>query len=195
MFANLDSGGKRQKILQAAARVFARKGFHEAKMEEIAQEADVGKGTVYEYFPSKQSLFFEMLEAGQDFYASTLTRELDGESVLRCKLEKIVLLHLNFIKNHKDLARVMMQEFLQLGGEIRDAVLVTRQHKIDLIGEIFQEGIRQGIFRPMDTVLVARMFFGSVHAIGAPMVFLEEDPDLEQLAGELVEVFWKGIEK
>ena len=54
-------GDKRLRIIEAAVIVFSRKGFHRAKVEEIAEVAGVGKGTVYEYFKSKKELFLEMV--------------------------------------------------------------------------------------------------------------------------------------
>ncbi|MDH7498134.1 MAG: helix-turn-helix domain-containing protein, partial [Syntrophomonadaceae bacterium] len=54
---------KRQLILEAAARVFSQRGYHQAKVEEIAAAAGVGKGTVYEYFDSKLELFQQMCSA------------------------------------------------------------------------------------------------------------------------------------
>lgn len=53
---------KLARILDAAYQVFAAKGFHEARIEEIAEQAGVAKGTVYLYFPSKQELYLAMLE-------------------------------------------------------------------------------------------------------------------------------------
>ena len=51
---------KRELILEAAARVFGEKGFHQATVEEIAKEAGVGKGTIYQYFDSKDEIFREL---------------------------------------------------------------------------------------------------------------------------------------
>ncbi|MDT3700857.1 MAG: TetR/AcrR family transcriptional regulator, partial [Thermincola sp.] len=64
---------KRKKILKAAVKVFSQKGFHAAKVDEIAQLADVGKGTVYEYFSSKEEVFQEMFKAGMQFYVENIS--------------------------------------------------------------------------------------------------------------------------
>lgn len=56
------SGDKVTRILEAAAEVFATRGFHEARVEEIAALAGVGKGTIYLYFPDKQELFLAMID-------------------------------------------------------------------------------------------------------------------------------------
>jgi len=193
MFCNADTGDKRVKILMAAAKVFAQKGFHRAKMEEIAHEADVGKGTVYEYFPSKQELFYQMFQAGNDFYRQTLRKEIHSELSLREKLEKIVCLHLQFIQSHKDIARLLMQESMPMGAEVHQAFLKEKLEQIDRLSVIFDEGIKQGEFRPVDTVLASRVFFGAIHAVGVPMIIRDESWDLEKTAQKVVNIILEGI--
>lgn len=79
---------KKQTILLAASRVFAQKGYAAARIIEVAEAAAVGKGTIYEYFRSKEELFFavfeEMMhEAGRSI--SLMARELDGPFGQRMK--------------------------------------------------------------------------------------------------------------
>ncbi|MFQ5541718.1 MAG: TetR/AcrR family transcriptional regulator, partial [Candidatus Binatia bacterium] len=58
----VDKDRKRREILQAAMQVFAREGYHRARIEAVAEEAGIGKGTVYEYFKSKTDLFLALHE-------------------------------------------------------------------------------------------------------------------------------------
>ncbi|TLM97504.1 helix-turn-helix transcriptional regulator, partial [bacterium] len=81
---------KRVQIIKAAIKVFSEKGFHDAKVEDIAQQADVGKGTVYEYFSSKTELFQEMFRSGMQFYMENIRSEAGGNGVsCRDRLMKI----------------------------------------------------------------------------------------------------------
>jgi len=195
MFISVDENDKRYRIMKAAAKVFARKGFHRAKMEEIAQEAEVGKGTVYEYFSSKQQLFIEMFQVGRDYYLDTLVKKVAGEDGLKNKLKKVAYLHLKFFSEHTDVARVMMQEFLQLGAEMYGEVLQTQKREIEVLQGLIEEGVRSGYFRVLDAKIAAYAFYGSIHAIGSLMIFRGEKPDLEKLSGEIVDVFLQGIKK
>jgi TetR/AcrR family fatty acid metabolism transcriptional regulator len=195
VFDSSDVNDKRYRIMKGAAKVFAQKGFHRAKMEEIAQEADVGKGTVYEYFSSKQQLFIEMFQVGKDYYLDALNRVVENEPVFYNKLKNVAYLHLNFFNEHKDIARIFMQEFLQLGVEMHQAVFQLEEHEIKLLEELFQQGVREGYFRPVDTRVAAHAFYGSVNAMSVPMLFFGEKPDLEKLSGEIVDIFLQGIKK
>lgn len=193
MLNSVDINDKRYRIMKAAAKMFARKGFFRAKMEEIAQEADVGKGTVYEYFSSKEQLFIEMFKTGRDYYMGALTSRLENESELDEKLKNVAHLYLTFINDYKDIAMVMMQEFLQLGAEMQEAVFQAHEQEIGILDELFIQGVREGYFRSIDTRLTAYVFYGSVHAMGAPMIFQEGKPDLEKLSKEIVDILLNGI--
>lgn len=193
MLFSVDMSDKRYRIMRAAAKMFARKGFYRAKMEEIAQEADVGKGTVYEYFSSKEQLFIEMFKAGREYYLGVLTGQLENETDIYDKLINVAYLHLTFINDHKDIAMVMMQEFLQLGTEMHQAVFQAHKDEIEALNGIFKQGVMEGYFRDIDTKLTAYIFYGSVHAMGAPMIFQEEILDLKKIAAEIVDIFMKGI--
>lgn len=82
MWQDNETEDKRNIILQAALQVFSAKGFHPATVDEIARRAGVGKGTVYEYFPSKEALFHNVIQSGIDFYMEALLMELDGGGVV-----------------------------------------------------------------------------------------------------------------
>ena len=68
---------KRRVIMAAAAQVFSQKGYHYSKMEEIAGVAGIGKGTIYEYFPSKLQLLQEIMEQSFHVYDDTIAGELE----------------------------------------------------------------------------------------------------------------------
>src|SRR5258708_12253057 len=77
-------------ILEAAQRVFARRGFTEASVEAIAQEAGLAKGTVYLYYPSKRALYWAALRHGLLGLGEELTRRVAAEDSLRAKIRAFV---------------------------------------------------------------------------------------------------------
>jgi TetR/AcrR family fatty acid metabolism transcriptional regulator len=193
VFLNFNAGDKKQKIMMAAARVFAQKGFHQSKIEEIAQEADVGKGTVYEYFASKLDLFSQMFQAGIWFYRDTISQEVKPELTISEQLRRFVYLHLEFVRSHQDIAGVLRQELIHVSPQVQGTIMEAHREIIKMLVGIFQEGIREGIFRQIDCELAAGMFFGAVHAVGASAG--KTALDIEKFACGIVDVFLKGIEK
>ncbi len=189
---NLD---KRSQIIRAAARVFAAKGFHLAKVEEIASDAGVGKGTVYEYFSSKKELFQEMFKSSSMFYLETFRLKLAGEKTIAEKLSQIVTLHLQFIDQHKDIGKILLREHSEIGEGLHQWMMARQEEKVSFVKGMFDEGVQTGELRPMDTEIAARTFFGSVAAVGGYMMCQEKDDfDLDHISEQTTDLFIKGIE-
>ena len=90
------SEDKRLRIIKGAIKVFSQQGFYKAKIEEIAEQAGVGKGTVYEYFASKEELFLEMFLYIEERCRGTVQRELSGVSAFSDKLQKMFVVIMRF---------------------------------------------------------------------------------------------------
>jgi TetR/AcrR family fatty acid metabolism transcriptional regulator len=93
--AKSGKANKRELILAAAQEVFFEKGYHTATSEEIAKRAGVGKGTIYQYFESKQEIFFEMQRLYVKQYEEKLVALIDGDSSFTENLRRIVHFHLD----------------------------------------------------------------------------------------------------
>lgn len=78
MPAIVDKTAKRVRLVEAAAEVFARRGFHATKMQEVATAAGVAKGTLYEYFATKEDLFLSVYDAWMSEYEGTVQRRYDA---------------------------------------------------------------------------------------------------------------------
>ena len=184
---------KRQQILKAAVTVFSRKGFHEAKVDEIAQLADVGKGTVYEYFSSKAELFQEMFKAGMQFYLENISYELEPEIFCREKLKRFAKMHIDFITQYKDLARITMTEHTQFNEEFRFWIFENRSKKMKMLEQIIDEGIASGEIRNIDSKVMAMAFSGILGAIFPPIVFSGQEANPEELSETVVDLVFNGI--
>lgn len=166
-----EQGDKRQQILKAAVKVFSQKGFHEAKVDEIAQLADVGKGTVYEYFASKTELFQEMFKVGMQFYIDNMNNELKPGLTCQEKLVRIARLHIRFVVRYKDLARITMTEHTYFNEDFRKWIWQKRDEKLKLLEQIISEGVSAGEFRNIDPKAAALIFSGTLGALFSSAVF------------------------
>lgn len=186
---------KREKILEAAVKVFSSKGFHEAKVEEIARLADVGKGTVYEYFSSKTQLFQEMFKAGLEFYYNSIAEELKATGSAKKKLTQAAKLHLRFIIEYRELAKITMSEHTCFEQEFREWLAKMREDKLETIKGIIQSGIERGEFRKdVDTGAASMVFSGIMGALFAPAVMGNVAPEaLEATLEQMLDVLLKGI--
>ena len=101
---------KGQAIIAAAKRIFALHGYNQARVEDIAQAAGVGKGTVYEYFSSKQAVFEQVVDAGMSQYMKGLEDEIRRDASPATKLRQIAVLHMKFVTNHQNLANIIIAD-------------------------------------------------------------------------------------
>ncbi|MDA8210846.1 MAG: TetR/AcrR family transcriptional regulator [Clostridia bacterium] len=189
---------KRDLILDAAAVVFAKHGFHNAKMEEIAGEAGVGKGTLYEYFSSKQQLFQELFVNGVEKFINQINTETAKCPGAISKLRKIALLHCHHMINSRDLTRVTMDGHGQLNSDFRRWICEVQAQKTKLIKQIIEEGIASGEFRPdLDSQAAAMAFSGAMASIFHIAIFNDkmDEASLAKQVEEIADVIFKGMQK
>ena len=187
---------KRSLILRAAVKIFSEKGFHDAKVEDIAQLADVGKGTVYEYFSSKTELFQEMFRAGMQFYLNSIDSEAAGkEATCRERLVKITELHLSFIMEYRELAKITMSEPMQFNQDFRKWMFEEKERKRKSIQAIIEEGISTGEFSQVNPEAATLALTGCMGALFGPIVFNHGKVDAQALLQPMLVVLFNGLLK
>src|ERR1051326_1049642 len=97
-------------ILEAARRVFAARGFHEATVEDIAEAAGVAKGTVYLYYESKRDLYFAALKFGISQMYSSLLQEVQKQSTPEEKLRALIAAKLAYFDENRDFFKIYYSE-------------------------------------------------------------------------------------
>lgn len=185
--------GKRELILEAAINVFSTKGYHNTRMEEIATQAGVGKGTIYEYFSSKLHLFQEMMEESVRFYTKKLIN-FDSDSISFS--EKIFLLlegHIQFCKEYKELTRIVFWDTEIFDEELKEWAYILRKEKENHMCEVVQMGIDKGEIKPIDPKIVTYLIAGVLGYLWAPITLEDWDVDATELAREITDVIMNGI--
>lgn len=186
---------KKSLILRAAFSLFAEKGFHHTTVEEIATLAGVGKGTVYEYFSSKQMLLQEMLRMASDYYFSSFIRDMEGIGGLKEKLEKLIELHFQFFVEHRDVARVVLFEHRYITEDLGDWLVEKEQRRTAFLAALLERSAAKGEIRPVNFQVVARMIIGALWHMGVELAISEEEMDGKTLAVELMDILWTGLAK
>jgi len=189
---------KRQLILEAAFEVFSRKGFHGAKVDEIAEKAGIGKGTIYEYFKSKADVFHNMYIWYVEKYFAELEAGLLEDIPVTDKLYTIIKNHIVFMNTIKGLAGKLLSEscsHVELGVDFRETMISAYKEKINKVKIILEEGIEQGLFRPLDTNLLSTLFFGCLGGVSHAMFLLDIDIDPDEIASKFVNLLLNGIKR
>ena len=185
---------KRESILAASLKVFSEKGFHNAKIEEIAQVAQVGKGTVYEYFQSKNQLFQEMLKEGMTAFDRAMEACLQQEDSVKGKLKVIIRQSIQLGHDYRPLAKVALLEGTVIEESIREWMISSYIKRVRRIEAIIQEGIDKGEFRLSKPKLFTSLFYAAMGGLHSP--FMEEDLSLEgteELVEQIIDILYHGI--
>lgn len=153
---------KHLKILMAAKEVFEEEGYHEAKISEIAKRAGIGKGTVYEYFKSKQSLFEEMVIFLIDMGFDTLDSKIKEKDNAIDKLKVIVEIEKEISLNHGKLFGLILARLSSASETLKTKFYITRERELKTIEDIISEGIQAGIFKDINTEYFALIFKGAI---------------------------------
>jgi AcrR family transcriptional regulator len=153
-----------EKILTAAARLFAAHHFHEARMEDIAESAEVGKGTLYRYFKDKEELYMALLARAADQMAERL-RAVEGVPGPRAKLEAVVEAILDYFDEHPHLLDLIQHAEVMQGPDADLPWQRTRIENVRLVERIFEEARKSGAFYVVDPELAAWMLLGGLRPI------------------------------
>lgn len=185
---------KYEAILRAAIKVFARNGFFNSKVADVAREAGVADGTVYLYFKNKDDILVSIFNnvMGEALRSGRASLAKMNDPVQ--KLRWIVRAHLDRLGKDRDLAIVFQVE---LRSSVKfmeqfSATLVTEY--LDLIRDVIEEGQRRNIFRrELNAKLLAKMLFGILDEMATNWVLSPRRYSLLKSADAVVDVFLNGI--
>ncbi|NNE98549.1 MAG: TetR/AcrR family transcriptional regulator [Pyrinomonadaceae bacterium] len=185
---------KREAILRSAIKVFARKGYFNSKVADIAGKAKIADGTVYLYFKGKEDILHSIFDRTMSEFISQGNREIEDITKADEKLRRIAELHLEKLGADQDLAVVFQ---VQLRGSIkfmREFSAAGFAEYLDIIHQTIKEGQNQGVFRKdLNPLLCAKLFFGAIDEMVTNWILSNKRYDLAPLAGEVVKVLYGGI--
>ena len=157
------AGGKRERILDAAVRVFAEKGFYGAKVSEIAREAGVADGTIYLYFKSKDDLLISLFEDRMAQINTALREKLGLEATALGKLRRFIEMHLELVETRRELVEVLTVELRQSSKFMREYKNPKFGEFLKILASVIDEGQRSGELREgVSPTLAARAIFGAL---------------------------------
>lgn len=182
---------RRHEIFSASVKLFLKNGFQETSMREIAEEAGIGKSTLYDYFPTKDEILvwgvedeFMDLAAGAQEIAAMPLPAIE-------RLRKAMKNHVEILNAGKEFYLKLSFEVQRLSLETQKRIQVRRHAYQDLIRRLIDEGIKEGSFRKVDSLFVARMLIVAV----TPTIFTSRPTGTPQeMLGTALDVILKGIQ-
>jgi len=188
-------GDKRERILDAAVRVFARKGFHATRVSEVAKAAGVADGTIYLYFESKDHLLISLFEHRVERLLAYLETELPRAPRAAHRLQRIIELQLGLLEGERDLAEVVTVILRQSTKLMKEYAAPKFNAYLDVIAGVIAEGQAAGELRDdVSPHLAARAVFGALDGITMTWALGKaEHGGLLRASGQLVEIVLRGL--
>jgi TetR/AcrR family fatty acid metabolism transcriptional regulator len=188
------SMNKRERILRAAVEVFARTGYFNARVSDVAREAGVADGTIYLYFESKDDLLITIFREHVRLFLAGLREELEGLTGADARLRRLIRFHLETLGSDRSLAIVSQVELRQSLKYMSE----FSQHEIadyfNVIRAIVEEGQVSGTFsRDHHPQLVAKSIFGTLDEMVTSWILSEKDYRLADQAEAVAAFLLSGL--
>ena len=188
----------RQEILSAALRLFSEKGFHDVSMQEIAATAEFATGTLYNFFASKEELFFELLVATAEESLGIVLPALEGDGDERRRLSRFIRLHARIAREQAIALRLYLLE--SRGRCLSGPRVEAKKKEIDEqiirpLSNVIAAGVRKGQFNSIDPAVAAKCLSAALQTLTLAAV---EDPEASDFDADLRKVeavFFQGLVK
>jgi TetR/AcrR family fatty acid metabolism transcriptional regulator len=181
-------------ILDAAIKVFAEQGFHQATISQVAREAGVADGTIYLYFKNKADILSNFFSYRSRQVFDRFRQVVDQADSAEEKLRNLIRLHLSEFQRDRNMAVVFQREAL-LARYVKDEYIieVTRMY-MDILTEIIRLGQAEGTIRKqLPLGLAKRFILGAVNEVINTWVVTGGEKDMVKMADPLVDFYFDGI--
>ena len=185
---------KRARILDAAIKVFAERGFHSATVAEIARAAGVADGTIYLYFKGKDDLLLRLFDEKMTDLLAEAKAAVAQEPTAPGKLRRFIQLHLSMVERNPDLASVLIVELRQSAQFLKSADRQKLAAYVDLIAEVVREGQEAGqLDANISPATVKRAVFGALDELALGWLLSGRRVALRKTAAEVAEWLVRGL--
>lgn len=186
---------KHRRIIQAAVKVFAKNGFYNSKVSEIARAAKVADGTIYLYFENKDDILIRLFEEEMAKIMEKVTAAVAVAPDPAAKLEAFALAHLKLVEDNQAMAEIIQVEIRQSSKFMKEYDNVQFKEYLAMISGIIKQGQAQGVFNPDILPGVAkRAFFGALDEMSRYWVLSSAKKySIEVAAREISSYFLRGM--
>jgi TetR/AcrR family fatty acid metabolism transcriptional regulator len=190
---------RRRQILDAAIRVFARKGFNDCRVSDIAREAEVAYGLVYHYFDSKDQVLNELFVERWSLLLAAI-EDVDARSIpAREKLDAVAGFIIDSYRHDPELMKVIIIEVTRAANSFTRTHLPELRQAYALIAKIVRDAQVTGEFRDdVDAEFASMWFYGAIEQLLTGWVFEiipDGEGDFDRARAMVVETISAGLEK
>jgi AcrR family transcriptional regulator len=183
---------KRRLILEAAVRVFARKGYHTSRVGDIAEEAGVAHGLLYHYFASKHEVLETIFRENWGVLIERIDAVVETDEPARDQLRHVAAILLRTWRHQPDVVRVLIREIAR-SPEVQERIGELAK-PIEAFRRIIERGKENGEFRAdLDPHLAAVVFYGGIDELLTGWVLGSLPEDVDAAEQTVVEILCTGF--
>lgn len=192
--STVSDGGKaatRERILEAAAQVFADSGYHGASVDDIATASGGSKGGIYFHFPGKREIFFALVNRFADRLLADANTSIASQTSGVEQAGAVIEATLQTFANHARLAKVLMA--VGLGPSFDEPLLRLHDKFAGLIRERLDAAVEDGSIPPLDTTLASYVWMGALNEIILRWLYTGEPSPLTSAAPQLRSILLSSV--
>ena len=182
----------RERIMDAALNVFSSKGYHDTRMDEIAEASATSKGAIYFHFPNKEKLFVALVDQFADLLErrtrEAILREAQGMARVQAALASV----LDTFGKYRMPAKILLVQAVGLGSVFEKKRLEVHERFARLIQTYLDEAIAIGDIPPVDTEIIAHAWMGAIYTVVIQWVYTGE-PTPERILEGLLPMLLRSV--
>ena len=185
---------KPQQIIDAAVRVFARNGYYNSRVSDIAREAGIASGTIYLYFRTKDEILVTLFREKMAAFVAHVRAEIAREPDAVSKIRRLVARHFAVLEDDPDVAEVVQVELRQGHKFFRGASAHEVSAYFDLITSVLEEGVASGrLRRDLPVKVATKVLFGAMDQVATSWVLGKRAYRLVDAADAVATIFLRGV--
>lgn len=186
-----DPESTRNRILDAALDVFARKGYYDTKLDEIVAESTTSKGSIYFHFPNKEQLFLALVDQFADLLERRVAEAIQQEKGMvrvRLALETVI----STFSKYRRPAKILLVQAVGLGAPFESKRNTVNDRFAQMIAGYLQEAVESGDIAAIDTEIVAHAWMGAIYNLIIRWVYTGE-PSPQRIMDGLLPLLLRSV--
>jgi len=184
---------RRETILDAAFHAFARGGYRDTAIDDIAGAAETSKGGIYFHFPTKEAIFRELMRTTADKLVARVERAVAGEVDPIARAETALQTVLATFSGHRTMARLLFLDAIGAGRVFQTETSALHERFAILIQGYLDEAVAEGVIPPIDTRVASIAWFGALNEVVARWLLAERPARLEDAYPTLRAVLLRSV--
>lgn len=185
--------GIRERILESALNIFSDRGYHDTRLDEIADASESSKGSIYLHFPNKERLFIALVDQFADVLERNVTDAIESAPQGMQRVEVALASVLDTFSKYRRPAKILLVQAVGLGNVFEKKRMQVTDRFAELIRTYLDEAVEVGDIQPVDTEVVAHAWMGAIYNVVIQWVYTGE-PAPDRILDTLLPLLLKSVD-